>query len=47
VEGLDFGETFSPIAHLAAIRIVLAFAASKGFKFYQMDVKDAFLNGVI
>jgi hypothetical protein len=34
VEGLDFGETFAPVACLEAIRILLAFAASKGFKFY-------------
>jgi hypothetical protein len=34
VEGLHFGETFAPIAHLEAIRIFLAFAASKGFKLY-------------
>jgi hypothetical protein len=47
VEGLDFWETFAPIAHLEAIRILLAFAASKGFKLYHMDVKSAFLNGVI
>jgi hypothetical protein len=47
VEVLDFGETFAPIACLEAIRILLAFAAYKGFKLYQMDVKSAFLNGVI
>jgi hypothetical protein len=47
VEGLDFGETFAPVARLEAIRILLAFAASKGFKLYQMDMKSAFLNGVI
>jgi hypothetical protein len=47
VEGLDFGETFAPITHLEAIRILLAFATSKGFKLYQMDVKSAFLNSVI
>jgi hypothetical protein len=47
VEGLDFGETSAPIARLEAIRILLAFAASKGFKLYQMDVKSDFLNGVI
>jgi hypothetical protein len=47
VEGLDFRETFAPIARLGAIRIVLAFVASKGFKLYQMDAKGAFLNGVI
>ena len=47
MEGLDFRETFAPVARLEAIRILLAFAASKGFKLYQMDVKSAFLNGVI
>jgi hypothetical protein len=47
VEGLDFGETFSPVAPLEAIKILLAFIASKGFKLYQIDVKCAFLNGVI
>jgi hypothetical protein len=47
VEGLDFGETFAPVARLEAIRILLAFAASKGFKLYQMDVKSVFLNDVI
>jgi hypothetical protein len=47
VEGLDFGETFAPIAHLEAIRILLAFATFKRFKLYQMDVKSTFLNGVI
>jgi hypothetical protein len=47
LKGLDFGETFAPVAHLEVIRIFLAFAASKGFKLYQMDVKSAFLNGVI
>jgi hypothetical protein len=47
VEGLDFGETFAHVAPLEAIRILLTFAASKGFKLYQMDVKSVFLNGVI
>jgi hypothetical protein len=47
VEGLDFRETFAPIACLEIIRILLAFATSKGFKLYQMDVKSAFLNDVI
>jgi hypothetical protein len=47
LEGLDFGGTFAPIAHLEAIRILLAFAASKAFILYQIDVKSAFLNGVI
>jgi hypothetical protein len=47
VEDLYFGKTFTPIAHLEAIRILLTFAASKGFKLYQIDVKNDFLNGVI
>jgi hypothetical protein len=47
VEDLDFGETFAHVARLEAIRIHLAFVASKEFKLYQMDVKSAFLNGVI
>ncbi|WVZ63541.1 hypothetical protein U9M48_013165, partial [Paspalum notatum var. saurae] len=46
-EGIDYEETFAPIARLEAIRILLAFAASKGFKLQQMDVKSAFLNGFI
>jgi hypothetical protein len=40
VEGLDFGETFALVARLEAIRILLAFVTSKGFKLYQMDVKS-------
>jgi hypothetical protein len=47
VEGLEFGKTFGPITRLEAIRILLAFATSKGFKLYQIYVKSAFLNGVI
>jgi hypothetical protein len=47
VEGQDFGETFAPVARLEEIRILLAFAASKGFKLYQIDVKSDFRNGVI
>ncbi|WVZ75487.1 hypothetical protein U9M48_023533 [Paspalum notatum var. saurae] len=46
-EGIDYEETFAPVAHLEAIRILLAFAASKSFKLQQMDVKSAFLNGFI
>jgi hypothetical protein len=47
VEGQDFGETFASMARLEAIRILLSFAASKGFKLYQMDVESVFLNGAI
>ncbi|WVZ96169.1 LOW QUALITY PROTEIN: hypothetical protein U9M48_041839 [Paspalum notatum var. saurae] len=39
-EGIDYEETFAPVARLEAIRILLAFAASKGFKLQQMDVKS-------
>ena len=45
VEGVDFGETFAPVARLESIRILLAFASHHGFKLQQMDVKSAFLNG--
>ena len=44
-EGIDYEETFALVARLEAIRIFLAFAAHRGFKVYQMDVKSAFLNG--
>ncbi|WVZ91058.1 hypothetical protein U9M48_037280 [Paspalum notatum var. saurae] len=46
-KGIDYEETFAPAARLEAIRILLAFAASKGFKLQQIDVKSAFLNGFI
>ncbi|WVZ71024.1 LOW QUALITY PROTEIN: hypothetical protein U9M48_019651 [Paspalum notatum var. saurae] len=46
-EGIDYEEAFAPVARLEAIRILLAFAASKGFKLQQMDVKSAFLNRII
>ena len=44
-EGIDYDETFAPVARLEAIRMFLAFAAHSNFKVYQMDVKSAFLNG--
>jgi hypothetical protein len=47
VEGLNFGETFSHVAHLEAIRILLAFATFKGFNLYQMNAKSVFLNDVM
>jgi hypothetical protein len=47
VEGLDFGETFAPVALLEAIRILLAYASCYDIQLYQMDVKSAFLNGFI
>jgi len=47
VEGIEFEETFSPIARLESIRMFLTFVSFKNFKVYQMDVKLAFLNGNI
>jgi hypothetical protein len=44
VEGLDFGETYAPVARLESICILLAYATHHGFKLYQMDVKSTFLN---
>ena len=41
-EGLDFGETFTPVARLEAIRILLAYASHHEMKLYQIDVKNAF-----
>ncbi|KAJ9546500.1 hypothetical protein OSB04_019043 [Centaurea solstitialis] len=43
--GIDYDETFAPVARIEAIRMFLAYAAHKNFTVYQMDVKTAFLNG--
>jgi hypothetical protein len=47
VEGLDFDETYAPVARLESIRILLAYATYHDFKLYQMDVKSDFLNGPV
>nr|GEX61845.1 hypothetical protein [Tanacetum cinerariifolium] len=44
-EGIDFEESFAPVARLESIRIFLAYATHKNMVVYQMDVKNAFLNG--
>ncbi|GJT18542.1 putative ribonuclease H-like domain-containing protein [Tanacetum coccineum] len=44
-EGIDFEESFAPVARIEAIRIFIANAASKNMTIYQMDVKTTFLNG--
>jgi hypothetical protein len=46
-EGINYEETFAPVARLEAIRILLAFSVAIGFKLHQIDVKSAFLNGVL
>ena len=46
-EGIDYEETFAPVARLEAIWILIAFAAHMEIKLYQMEVKSAFLNGYL
>ena len=45
--GIDFSETFTPVAKLDIIRLLLTLAAQKGWKIYQLDVKSVFLNGIL
>ena len=45
VQGVDYDETFSPVAMLKSVRIILAIAAHFDYEIWQMDVKTAFLNG--
>jgi hypothetical protein len=47
VEGIDYEETFAPIARYTSIHTIIALVASMGLKLHQMDVKTAFLNGKI
>ena len=44
-EGVDYEETFSPVAMLKSIRILLSIAAALDYEIWQMDVKTTFLNG--
>ena len=46
-EGIDYTKTFSPVARLEAIRLLVSYAVNHGIILYQMDVKSTFLNGVI
>nr|GEV75150.1 retrovirus-related Pol polyprotein from transposon TNT 1-94 [Tanacetum cinerariifolium] len=46
-EGIDYDETFAPVAQIGDIRLFLAYAAHKDFTVFQMDVKTAFLNGIL
>ncbi|GKE95740.1 retrovirus-related pol polyprotein from transposon TNT 1-94, partial [Tanacetum coccineum] len=46
-EGIDYDETFAPVARIEAIRLFLAYAAHKDFTVFQMDVKMAFLNEIL
>ncbi|KAL2517285.1 Integrase catalytic domain-containing protein [Abeliophyllum distichum] len=47
LEGVDFDETFAPVARLESIRLLLSVACQMKFKLHQMDVKSAFLNGIL
>ncbi|GJU61178.1 retrovirus-related pol polyprotein from transposon TNT 1-94 [Tanacetum coccineum] len=44
-EGIDFEESFAPVARLEAVRLFIAYVAHKSFTVYQMDVKTTFLYG--
>nr|GEY95889.1 copia protein [Tanacetum cinerariifolium] len=46
-EGIDYDELFAPVARIEAIRLFLAYASFMGFIVYQIDVKSAFLYGII
>jgi hypothetical protein len=47
VEGIDYAETFDPIARYTSIRMIISLVASMGWRLHQMDVKTTFLNGEI
>ena len=47
MEGVDFDESFAPMARLESLRILLSIACTMDFKLYQMDKKCAFLNGFL
>ena len=46
-EGVDYEETFSPVAMLKSIRILFSIVAALDYELWQMDVKTAFLNGYL
>ena len=47
IEGIDYEETFAPVARYSSIRTILALSLQTGWHIHQMDVKTAFLNGII
>ncbi|KAK8956512.1 hypothetical protein KSP39_PZI000036 [Platanthera zijinensis] len=47
IHGRDYEETYSPVARMDTVRVILALAAHKGYQLHHMDVKSAFLNGII
>ena len=47
IEGIDYEETFAPVARYASIRTVMAIVAEMGWKIHRMDVKTAFMNVIL
>jgi hypothetical protein len=47
VEGIDYEETFAPVARNTSIRTIISLATSMGWRLHQMDMKTSFLNGEI
>ena len=45
MHGIDYDETFAPVANMDSIRLALAIAATKGWEVHHMDLKNAFLHG--
>jgi hypothetical protein len=45
LEGIDFDDTFAPVARMESMRLLIALAAQEGWRVHHMDVKSAFLNG--
>ena len=46
-EGIDFDESYAPVARMESIRMLLAYTSSLGLTFFKMDVKSVFLNGFV
>jgi hypothetical protein len=45
VHGIDYDETFAPVANMDSIQLALAIGVAKGWEFHHMDMKNAFIHG--